>query len=158
MLTLRELGHTVTLYFSNANIAPHSEFEKRLRSVEHLAKQLQVEVVVDAPDHQDWYVEVAQGFEDAPERGARCERCFKYSLRRTYQAMSRLNCDAFTTTLTVSPHKISSILLQTGRELDANCFLPLDFKKRDGFKRSLLMASEYQLYRQNYCGCEFSAL
>jgi predicted adenine nucleotide alpha hydrolase (AANH) superfamily ATPase len=157
VLTLQELGHDVTLFFANANIAPRDEFLKRLEAVHLLSDRLKVPVLLDAPDHADWLDRVARGFEGAPEKGLRCERCFRYSLSRTHAAMLARRFDRFTTTLSVSPHKHSPTLFKIGRELDADRFLPVDFKKQDGFKRSLRLAAEFALYRQTYCGCEFSA-
>lgn len=153
---LRELGHDVTMFFSNANIAPSDEYARRLDSVRLLADRLAVPLRVDETRHDEWLREAACGYEAAPERGARCARCFRYSLCRTRAAMLRDGFDAFTTTLTVSPHKHAPTLFAAGRDLDPARFLALDFKKRDGFKRSLQLTAEFGLYRQSYCGCEFS--
>lgn len=153
---LRELGHDVTLFYSNANIAPRDEYQKRLDTVRRLADRVAAPVLVDETDHADWLACVARGFEQEPEKGARCERCFRYSLSRTRDAMARLGFEGFTTTLSVSPHKHTPTLFRIGRELDELHFLAADFKKKDGFKHSLQLAAEYGLYRQNYCGCEFS--
>jgi len=157
VLALRDLGHCVTLFFSNANIAPHDEYLRRLDSVLLLSQRLEVPLLIDEPDHAEWLGQVARGFEDEKERGARCERCFRYSLGRTRVAMGRGAFDGFTTTLTVSPHKHTPTLFQVGRALDAERFLAVDFKKDGGFQHSLKLASELGLYRQSTCGCEFSA-
>ena len=157
VLALRELGHSVTLFFSNANLAPHDEYLKRLGSVRLLAERWGVPLLIDEPDHADWLCAVARGFEAEKERGVRCGRCFRYSLGRTQAAMSRGGFDGFTTTLTVSPHKHTPTLFEVGRALDAERFLAIDFKKGDGFKRSLRLTAELGLYRQSTCGCEFSA-
>ncbi|HRR32661.1 MAG TPA: epoxyqueuosine reductase QueH [Kiritimatiellia bacterium] len=156
VLALQELGHDVTLFYSNANIAPHDEFLRRLDAVRLLADRVRVPLLVDEPDHDAWLREAACGFEREPERGARCARCFRYSLCRTREAMTAHGLDAFTTSLTVSPHKHTPTLFQVGRDLDAARFLTIDFKKRDGFKHSLHLAEAFGLYRQKYCGCEFS--
>ena len=156
VLALQELGHAVTLFYSNANIAPHAEFLKRLDAVRLLSERLHVPLLLDEPDHDAWLREVAYGLEQEPERGARCARCFRYSLDRTRGAMVAQGLDAFTTTLTVSPHKHTPTIFQVGRDLDAVRFLPIDFKKKDGFKHSIQLAEAFGLYRQNYCGCEFS--
>ncbi|MBP5321912.1 MAG: epoxyqueuosine reductase QueH, partial [Kiritimatiellae bacterium] len=108
------------------------------------------------PDHAEWLETVAKGFEQEPEGGARCARCFRYSLTRAAALRARHGCDLFTTSLTVSPHKSSPTLFAVGREVDAEHFLPIDFKKKNGFLDSIRRAAEYGLYRQNYCGCEFS--
>ncbi len=157
VLALRELGHCVTLFFSNANIAPRAEYLKRLDAVQLLARRLEVPLLTDEPDHADWLDKAARGFEAEREKGARCERCFRYSLGRTQAAMVREGFDGFTTTLTVSPHKHTPTLFEVGRSLDAERFLAVDFKKNNGFQRSLQLSAEFGLYRQSACGCEFSA-
>jgi predicted adenine nucleotide alpha hydrolase (AANH) superfamily ATPase len=156
VLALRQLGHAVTLFFSNANISPHEEYLKRLDSVRLLAQRLAVPLLVDETDHADWLRQAACGFEQEPEKGLRCERCFRYSLTRTHTAMLRNGFEGFATTLTVSPHKHTPTLFAVGRSLDPVRFLAIDFKKGDGFKHSLQLAAELGLYRQGYCGCEFS--
>ncbi len=156
VLALRELGHDVTMFFSNANIAPDAEYARRLDAVRLLSDHLAVPLRVDEARHDDWLREAACGFEREPEKGLRCERCFRYSLCRTRAAMLASGFDAFTTTLSVSPHKHTPTLFAVGRTLDPARFLAVDFKKRDGFKRSLQLTAELGLYRQSYCGCEFS--
>jgi hypothetical protein len=121
-----------------------------------LAERLRVPLLIDEPDHDAWLREVAHGLEQEPERGARCTRCFRYSLSRTHEAMVAHGLEAFTTTLTVSPHKHTPTLFQIGRDLDAARFLAIDFKMKDGFQHSIQLTKAFGLYRQNYCGCEFS--
>ena len=154
--TLRELGHNPALFFSNANIAPEREYFKRLAEVKKLAKIVDIALYIDETDHSEWLDLVAKGYEDQPEKGARCPRCFDYALRRTFNKMAELQFDAFTTTLTVSPHKNSKVITEIGRRISPEFWLDVNFKKRDGFKRSLELSEEYELYRQSYCGCEFS--
>jgi predicted adenine nucleotide alpha hydrolase (AANH) superfamily ATPase len=153
---LRSLGHSVTLFFSNANIAPSEEYEKRLEAIKILSTHLEVPLVVDEPDHADWLQRVAAGFEGEKEKGARCTRCFRYSLERTHLFMALNGFEGFTTTLSVSPHKNTPTLFEVGRSIDRNRFLAINFKQDDGFKHSLQLTKELGLYRQNYCGCEFS--
>ncbi len=147
-------GCEVALFFSNSNISPESEYEKRLESARSLAKILNLPLEEDIYDHDSW-LSFVKGLEGEPERGARCGKCFKYSLKRTAEAADRLNYPAFATTLTISPHKISKMIFDAGSEFPK--YKPFDFKKKDGFKRSLELARKHKLYRQNYCGCEFSA-
>ena len=167
---LRDLGNEVALFFSNSNIDAEAEFEKRLDNARTLAAAEGVEVVADSYDHADWLEKVAKGFEDEPEKGARCARCFRYNLARTAAYAAAHGYDAFTTSLTVSPHKVSRMVFEAGADAAwsasakacggsaaaASAFLPVDFKKKDGFLRSLRRAAELGLYRQSYCGCEFS--
>ena len=167
---LRDLGNEVALFFSNSNIDTEAEFEKRLDNARKLAEADGVELVADTYDHADWYENVAKGFEDAPEKGARCARCFRYSLARTAAWAAEHGYEAFTTSLTVSPHKVSPMVFEAGADAAwgvsakdcggsaaaAPKFLPVDFKKKDGFLRSVRRAEELGLYRQSYCGCEYS--
>ena len=152
---LKEEGHTVVLFFSNCNIDTREEFERRLDAARRLGEADGVEVVADEYDHSDWLEKVAAGFENEPEKGARCARCFRFSLARTAAYAAAHGYDAFTTSLTVSPHKVSSVIFAQGDAVAPN-FLHCDFKKREGFKLSVRRAAELGLYRQSYCGCEFS--
>ena len=170
MPALRDLGNEVALFFSNSNIDTEAEFEKRLDNARTLADAEGVELAADAYDHADWLAKVAKGLEDAPEKGARCARCFRFNLARTAAYAAAHGYDAFTTSLTVSPHKVSRMVFEAGADAAwsvsakecggsaaaAPAFLPVDFKKKDGFLRSLRRAAELGLYRQSYCGCEFS--
>jgi len=153
---LHALNHEVTLFFSNANIAPEAEYQQRLGSVRTLANSMKVPLLVDPTHHSAWINEVARGFEHEPERGARCTRCFMYSLQRTRTAMDASGFDAFTTSLSVSPHKSSETLFAIGHQLGGDRFLPLDFKKQNGFLHSMEWTRSLNLYRQRYCGCEWS--
>ena len=149
-------GHDVTLFYSNANIYPHEEFLRRLEGVEMLAAHYKVPLIVDAPNHADWRERVARGFEDEPERGARCSRCFRYSLSRAAEFMRERGFEGFTTTLTVSRYKPSKVIFEVGKNIDAERFIEIDFKKKDGFKRTMELSAALGIYRQCYCGCEFS--
>ena len=141
------------MFFSNSNIDTHEEYEKRLGEARKLAAAEGVELVADAYDHSEWLREVAAGYEDEPEKGRRCERCYRYNLARTASYAAAEGFEAFTTSLTVSPHKPSAKIFAAS---DDPRFLHEDFKKREGFKLSVRRAAELGLYRQPYCGCEFS--
>jgi epoxyqueuosine reductase len=156
VLTLLDEGHEVTLFYSNSNIAPQEEWQKRLEAVQTLARHYDLPLLVDPPEHDEWLMHVASGLEEEPERGKRCEGCFRYSLVRTHTAMLKSGHDAFTTSLTVSPHKVSATIFEVGKALSTTQFLALDFKKNNGFKHSLELTEKLGLYRQSYCGCEFS--
>ena len=145
--------YQVTLFYSNSNIYPREEYEKRLVEVHKLASIWDILVEEDVYDHKDWLNHI-KGLEREPEKGARCAKCFDYSLRRTAELADKLNFDAFTTTLTLSPHKISKMIFEIGAQYPK--YIPYDFKKQNGFLRSMQLSKEYDLYRQNYCGCEFS--
>ncbi|MEI8243905.1 MAG: epoxyqueuosine reductase QueH [bacterium] len=152
---LRRLGYTVTLCFSNANLAPADEHDRRLEAARKLAVHVQAPLIVDPPDHAAWLAAMT-GLEEEPEGGERCLRCFRYALARVQALAAAQGFDAFATSLTISPHKRSAAIFEIGRALDPVRFLAVDFKKRDGFRRSTEIAAACGLYRQNYCGCEFS--
>ena len=166
---LQELGRDVTMLFANSNIDTREEFEKRLAEAKKLAAADGVRIVALPYDHDEWLREVAVGYEHEPEKGARCERCFRYNLRKAAEYAAANAFDEFTTSLTVSPHKVSKVIFKVGKEVEGEVsahatgmsrprcsFFPEDFKKREGFKLSVRRAAELGLYRQSYCGCEFS--
>ena len=141
------------MLFANSNIDTCEEFEKRKAEAEKLARHDGVEFVALPYDHAEWLREVAAGYENEPEKGARCARCFRYNLEKTAAYAAAHGIDSFTTSLTVSPHKVSAMIFAAS---DDPAFLKMDFKKKEGFKLSVKRAEELGLYRQSYCGCEFS--
>lgn len=143
----------MVLFFSNSNIYPQAEYDLRLDQVRRLAEISQVRLVEDDYDHGGW-LDAVKGFEDEPEKGERCRRCFEFNLRRTAAAAERLDLTSFTTTLSVSPHKDCGVIAGIGSAWSG--FVLYDFKKNDGFRRGIEWCRQYQFYRQNYCGCEFS--
>jgi predicted adenine nucleotide alpha hydrolase (AANH) superfamily ATPase len=157
---LLQAGHEVTMYFSNSNIDTEAEFNRRLEAASALSAADGVDLVCDAYDHEDWLEKVARGREDAPEKGARCAECYRYNIARAAGYAARHGYDAVATSLTVSPHKPSGAVFAAGesavRDVDGVALLREDFKKGDGFKLSVQRARELDLYRQRYCGCEFS--
>lgn len=153
---------TITLFFSNPNITDPAEYQKRLAELRRLCAEApfcgDVTVVEDDISPEE-FLRAAAGLEDAPEGGSRCERCFRLRLGRA-AAYARANgFSHFATTLTVSPHKNAPLLNAIGAETAAQYgveYLPSDFKKKGGYQRSIALSKEYGLYRQPYCGCEFS--
>ena len=145
-------GREIRLFYSNSNIATKEEFERRLDSVEKLARIFDLPLEVDDYDHGAWRKVIA-GLEAEPERGRRCPLCFWHSLRRTAERAAAIGAK-FATTLTVSPHKSSRVIFGVAGAW--HHFEPWDFKKQDGFKRSRELARQYEFYLQNFCGCEFS--
>lgn len=143
----------VTLFYSNANIAPAAEWEKRLENLRRVAEHFQVPLLVDETDHEDW-LRAVRGLEGEPEGGARCRPCFRYSLERTARAAREGGFRGFASTLTVSPHKKSALIFEIGAAWES--FEAWNFKKKDGYRRSLELSRRLELYRQDYCGCEFS--
>ena len=157
--TLKDLGREVTMFFANSNIDTREEFEKRLRAAEKLATAEGVRIVALPSDHEEWLREVAAGYEHEPERGARCERCFRYNLTKAAEYAKAHGFDAFTTSLTISPHKVSPMIFSAGDAAATDVgarFECWDFKKGGGYDYSVKRAIELGLYRQDYCGCEFS--
>lgn len=173
-------GYKVTAYFYNPNIHPEEEYNKRLAELERFAGEMDYSLVVEVganpcvcPGNEDrhtgqdrhmglslqqWFAAV-KGFENEPEGGKRCEICFKMRLEKTALYAKEHGFDAFTTVLTISPHKNSRIIHAIGRgigEKHGIPFLEEDFKKQDGFKKSLELSQKYGFYRQNYCGCVYS--
>ncbi len=159
VIELQREAFDVTLFFSNSNIHPEGEYIKRLNSLKEYAREVKIPLIIDAYDPAQWF-EAIKGYETSPEGGARCRICFELRLRKTAQYAKSHGFDWFTTTLTISPHKNASVInqigIQIGKEFSIN-FLPRNFKKKDGFKKSVILSKEYNLYRQDYCGCIFSA-
>lgn len=150
----------ITLYFFNPNIAPESEYIYRKEELIRLVKELGLDVEIISEDYDSApFYELAKGLEDLPERGERCRKCIGYRLRKTAETAKKLGCDYFTTTLTISPHKDCEFINQYGGQLAEELgisYLFSDFKKHDGYKHSIQLSKEYNLYRQDYCGCVYS--
>ncbi|MFR6278747.1 MAG: epoxyqueuosine reductase QueH [Acutalibacter sp.] len=153
----------ITLLYYNPNIAPLEEYQKREAELRRLISQMKfthpVELLPCQYDGQA-FVQAARGLEGEPEGGKRCEACFRLRLRYAAQEAARLRFDYYTTTLSISsPMKNALLLNQLGEEIGREfgvAHLPSDFKKKDGYKRSVQLSKEYDLYRQDYCGCAFS--
>ena len=152
----------ITLLYYNPNIAPLEEYQKREAELRRLVSQMKfthpVELLPCQYDGQA-FVQAARGLEGEPEGGKRCEACFRLRLRYAAQEAARLRFDYYTTTLSISPMKNAPLLNQLGEEIGREfgvAHLPSDFKKKDGYKRSVQLSKEYGLYRQDYCGCAFS--
>jgi len=151
----------VTVYFYNPNMDSLEEYEKRAgeeRLFIERAYENSVGLIVEEYDCEN-FSNVAEGFEDEPEGGARCARCFELRLRATANYAKVHGYDCFTTTLSVSPYKNASLINLIGERLAAEYGLEwtyADFKKSNGYLRSIELSKKYGLYRQNYCGCIFS--
>ncbi|MBU1998619.1 MAG: epoxyqueuosine reductase QueH [Candidatus Omnitrophota bacterium] len=152
---LRQEGFEVIGYFYNPNIHPEEEYKKRLEAAKQTAENMCFELRFGSYDKDEW-LSLTAGFEDEPESGLRCQLCYRLRLQQANNKSTELGCDYFTTTLSVSPHKDSRVINNTGLEIGAERFLPLDFKKKGGFQKANTLAKDYSLYRQNYCGCIYS--
>jgi len=153
-----ESEYEITCFFYNPNIHPTAEYLQRLNELTNLAKEFNIEIMVQEYDSDRWF-ELVKGLEDEAEGGKRCSVCFKMRLEQAAKFAKENGFDYFTTTLTISPHKNAKLINRIGSELNEQQriqFLKADFKKRDGYKRSVELSKIYNLYRQNYCGCVFS--
>lgn len=165
----------IIVYYYNPNIAPKSEYLKRLDEQVRLVDILNIDIneinhfnsnksadnikVICGDYDQNEFLKRIAGLEEEPEGGLRCIECFKIRLERSAKKAAEIGCEFFTTTLTVSPYKNADILNQIGKEAAEKHnvkFLPSDFKKNDGYKRSIVLSNQFGLYRQDYCGCAFS--
>lgn len=147
----------ITLFFYNPNIQPAEEYEKRLLTQKKLLERAKYKnpVAFLAGEYEPQrFFEAVKGLENCREGGARCEKCFELRLSKAAEIAKKGGFDYFATTLTVSPHKNAVLINEIGGRYQN--YLPSDFKKREGYKRSIILSKEYELYRQGYCGCIFS--
>ena len=152
----------ITVFYYNPNIFPESEYTKRILEQQTLIRDMStkypVSFVAGAYDSDKFYA-MAKGMENWKEGGTRCFGCYALRLEETAKLAKEGGFDYFTTTLTISPLKNAEKLNEIGNELADKYgvkYLPSDFKKKNGYKRSIELSKEYGLYRQDYCGCEFS--
>ena len=152
----------ITVFYYNPNIYPDEEY--------HLRAEEQKKFIADFPAEnpvkflegefaKDLFYQTIQGLEDVPEGGERCFLCYELRLRRSAETAKKLGLDYFTTTLSISPLKNAAKLNEIGFKLEEAYgvkYLPADFKKNNGYKRSVELSALYQMYRQDYCGCIFS--
>ena len=147
----------ITVIYYNPNIEPIEEYNKRKSEQLRLLKELNIDYI-DSPYENDLYHEEVKGHEEDVEGGNRCHLCYELRIKKTYLYAKENNFEYFGTTLTVSPYKTANIINEIGSKIaDSNCkWLYSDFKKRDGYKKSIELSYKYNLYRQNYCGCTYS--
>lgn len=150
----------ITIFYSNDNIYPISEFNKRLDEEIRFCLNINpnIKVIHDEYVYDD-YLNAIKGKEDLGEKSPRCYECYKFRLEKTVIKAKELGFDYFTTTLSISPHKNSKWINEIGYELENKYninYLYSDFKKEEGYKKSIELSKEYGLYRQDYCGCVFS--
>ena len=151
----------ITIFFYNPNISPKSEFDYRSDELYRLLDEMNLsQIRIVAPDYdENEFFDIAKGNEHLPEGGARCKDCYRLRLEKTAEYAKKGGFDYFTTTLTISPLKNAERLNEIGNKLADKygvAYLLSDFKKKNGYKRSIELSKEYGLYRQDYCGCEFS--
>ena len=152
----------ITLLFYNPNISPKEEYDFRAQELQRLIDEMPlpagIKIITEDYAPEEFY-RMAKGLEELSEGGERCKKCYELRLSRTADLAKKLGFDYFTTTLSISPYKNAEWLNSIGESL-ANAvgvkYLFSDFKKKNGYKRSCELSEQYNLYRQNYCGCEFS--
>lgn len=155
---LKSSGYDVVVYFYNPNIHPSEEYKKRLEAERTLCKYFGCELI-EPEYNEDEYYSFVKGFENEPERGLRCDKCFELRLQKTAEYTKSIGADAFTTSIVISPHKDFSKISQIGEKIAKDMginYLAIDFKKKDGFLKTNRISKELNLYRQNYCGCSFA--
>ena len=149
----------ITIFYSNDNIYPESEFQLRLKEVVEFSKKIDnIKVIYDEYNSQDFYNAIS-GLEHLGEKSERCYKCYKLRLEKTAIKAKELNYDFFTTTLSISPYKNSDWINEIGYLLENQYgikYLYSNFKKENGYKNSIDLSKKYGLYRQDYCGCVFS--
>ena len=148
-------GHEITGYYFNPNISPAEEYDLRLQASNTVAGINKFSIIAPAYNPKQWK-ESTIDLAEEPEGGKRCEVCFRIRLQATYNYLKENDFDAFTTTLTIGPMKSAETINRIGREIGGDKFLSKDFKKNGGTLRAIQLAKQYQIYRQNYCGCVYS--
>ena len=153
----------ITLFYFNPNITPEEEYRKRVAELHRLVSEVRypnpVSIVEGRYDSGEFF-DIARGLENLPEGGQRCAKCYRLRLEETAKVAAAGGFEYFTTTLSVSPYKNAQKLNAIGTELAGQYgvkYLLSDFKKKDGYRRSIELSAKYGLYRQNYCGCIYSA-
>jgi len=145
-------------FFYNPNILPQEEHDKRLMEVQRISALWRVPVDVGPYDHER-FLDAASGLEGEPESGRRCVACYRLRLEESARRAAENGCTHLATTLTIAPMKKAEVINAIGREAAGRyrlVFVEENWKKRDGFRRSIELSRDLGLYRQNYCGCEFS--
>lgn len=155
----------VSVYFYNPNIHPEEEYRLREKTLSLFIEQFNENAgrnihFIAAPYESELFFKETKDLKDAPEGGIRCQTCYRMRLRAAAQKALELGCDYFTSSLTISPLKKAETINQIGFELQQEIgvhFLPSDFKKNNGYKRSVELTEIYQIYRQNFCGCVYAS-
>ena len=152
----------ITIVYYNPNIYPYEEYIKRLDEVKKLIKLIKSRYPIDILEveyDKAAFDDISKGLEFEPEGGARCHKCYYLRMEKVALLAKKNNYDYFTTTLSISPYKNAEVLNNIGAFLENKYnikYLYADFKKKEGYKRSIELSKKYNLYRQEYCGCEFS--
>lgn len=154
----------ITIYFYNPNISPREEYYRRVEEQQRLISAMDLSspiVFIKGEYNPKEFYDRIKGYEDEPEGGDRCFICYEMRLHEAASVAKEGEYDYFTTTLSISPYKNAPKLNEIGEKVGAICgakYLPSDFKKKNGYKRSIELSKEYDLYRQDYCGCIYSKI
>lgn len=152
----------VTIFYYNPNITEKNEYQKRIEEIKKLLTLINPKYKVELLEGDydpKVFLDMSKGLENEPERGKRCYKCYELRLKETAKIASQLGFNNFATTLTLSPHKNCDWINEIGESLDKEYesnYLYSDFKKKEGYKRSIELSKKYDLYRQDYCGCIYS--
>ena len=152
----------VTIFYYNPNITEKNEYQKRIEEIKKLLTLINPKYKVELLEGDydpKVFLDMSKGLENEPERGKRCYKCYELRLKETAKIASQLGFNNFATTLTLSPHKNCDWINEIGGNLDKEYesnYLYSDFKKKEGYKRSIELSKKYDLYRQDYCGCIYS--
>ena len=158
VISVLKSEYDLTLFYYNPNIFPKEEYEKRLAEQKRYAEIVGVKVLTKDYDESE-FLDKVKGLELEREGGKRCNVCFELRLRETARVCKEQGFDIFATTLSVSPHKNSDLINEIGKKVAEEYgveYLEASFKKKDGYLHSIQLSKEFNLYRQNYCGCRFS--
>jgi predicted adenine nucleotide alpha hydrolase (AANH) superfamily ATPase len=150
--------YEIILFFYNPNIEPVKEWQARLESAEKLAQASGLSLIIDDSGVDDWLT-MAKPLASEPECGRRCHFCYEWRLRQTAQRADQIGCDYFATSLTVSPYKDKEAVNKTGLAVSNTAtvnYLSTDFQANGGYQQSIKLSKKLDLYRQKYCGCQFS--
>ncbi|MCM1273437.1 MAG: epoxyqueuosine reductase QueH [Clostridium sp.] len=152
----------ITAFFYNPNITEEEEYNKRINELKRFVAEADFakNVTIREGDYEpECFWELSEGLEEEPERGARCYKCYALRMRKAAEYALENGYDIFTTTLSISPHKNAAWINEIGKALSEElnvAYMYSDFKKKNGYLRSIQLSKEYGLYRQDYCGCVFS--
>lgn len=153
---LKEMGYEPVVYFYNPNLDTKEEYERRLEAQKVVCMYHWVDLIAEEYRHED-FLEAVRGLENEPERGKRCDFCIKMRLQEAADKAKELGIKYFTTSLVISPHKNFAKITEIGKSLEDGIeYIAIDFKKKDGFLKTNRLSKDLGIYRQNYCGCEFS--
>ena len=155
---LKEMGYQVVVYFCNPNLDSKKEYDKRLDAQMKLCKHLGVELIVEEYKPQE-YLDFVRGFEQEPEKGARCDKCILLRLQQTAQKASELGFKEIASSLIISPHKNLEKIIGLGKDAVKEFgikYSEINFRKQDGFLKTNKITRDLGLYRQNYCGCKYA--